>query len=89
VRNGVDALDGCGDRAGVADVPPHTLRCRVEVGRSAGVGEGVEGVQDSDLVAALDEGVDYVRADEAGAADDEYTRPLPFGRAHQGVLTPT
>jgi hypothetical protein len=63
--------EDAGDRVRVADVgavQPHPALQRAgEIGLLA----GGQVVDDGDLVAAVDEGVDEVGADEAGSAGDE------------------
>ena len=65
---GLRLTDRLGHRVGVADVDLHepraVLRCLGEVRALA----GREVVEDGDRVAAGDQAVDEVRADEAGAA---------------------
>ena len=60
-----------GDRAGVADVALDPLGARVQVVRPLAVGGGQQHVEHAHLVAGLEQRVDHVRADEAGAAGDE------------------
>ena len=71
VADGGDAGHRAGDRAGVADVALDPLCARVHVLRPLAVGGGQQHVQHAHLVAGLEQRVDHVRADEAGAAGDE------------------
>ena len=66
-----DAVDGAGDDVGVAHVALDELGARVEVVGPLAVRGGQQQVEHADLVAALQQRVDDVRADEAGAAGDE------------------
>ena len=64
VADGVDALQGAGDRLGIADVADEPLG----PGRDRAVGAEVE---DAHGLAAREQGVDDVGADEPGSAGDE------------------
>ncbi len=71
VADGVGVVQRRGDRVRVADVAEDRLGGRVQVVGLAGVGCRQQRVEHADVVAAGDEQVDDVRADEAGAAGDE------------------
>ena len=75
--------------AGSRTSPYAVLGVRVAVGRSGGVGGGMEVVEHADVVPAGDERVDDVRADEAVAAGDEdvaHPRAIPATRRARGQL---
>ena len=60
-----------GDRVGVAHVALDQLGARVEVVRPLAVGGRQQRVEHAHLVPGVEQRVDDVRADEAGAAGDE------------------
>ena len=76
------AGDGPRGRGGIADVALDPLRARVEVVRPLAVRGRQQAVEDAHLVAALEQRVDDVGADEAGAAGDE-------DQAAHGATVPT
>ena len=68
----VDALQGPAQGVGVAHVAADAVDLRRQVvGPAAGMDPLLQGVVDPDLVAALEEQVDGVGADESGAAGDQ------------------
>ena len=76
VEHDLDALrDRRLQRGVVADVPSHERRSRGDLGRRL-VDARVEGVEDDDLVPAIEQGVDDVAPHEAG--------PSGHHRAHEG-----
>ena len=71
VADGGDALDRARRDRLVAQVGLDELRPRVDVVRPLAVRGGQQGVDDPDLLAALEQRVDDVGADESGAAGDQ------------------
>ena len=65
------AVDRRGGHVGIAHVALDPLRPRVHVVGPLAVGGGQQHVQHADVVAVVEQGVDDVGADEAGAAGDE------------------
>ena len=80
---GPDAVDQVAHRARVADVGLDQLRRRARAAGEVLALAGGEVVDDGHVVAALDERVDEVRADEPGASGDE---SLHAGRGSQRLL---
>ena len=72
VADVIDAAQRAGHGRAVAHVALDELGRRIEVVRAGGVGGGMQPVEDPHVVAAREQRVDDVRADEAGAAGDEH-----------------
>ena len=71
VADGAHPGDSAGGGARVAEVALDPLRPRIQVVGALPVRAGQERVEDSHVVAVIEQGVDDVGADEAGAAGDE------------------
>ena len=70
----VNAVEGASEPVGIAHVPDDFFHVGAQVGGPAvGMDPLLERVEDADLVAALQQDVGRVRADEAGAARDQNT----------------
>ena len=70
-RAGAPALDELGDGRGVGDVALDELGAVLQGGREVLAAAGRKVVEDDDLLAPFDQGVDQVGSDEARSACDQ------------------
>ena len=89
VADRIHSLGGRHGEVGIGQIAEAVLGRLVQIGREPDVGVRVQGVDDAHLRPGLDEVVDHVRADEAGATRDEDPHaPSESAAAQESPLSP-